>query len=56
MKYSFQGDELDSVGLMFAAELAFAGGLLEEMPVDAEDAVDAFEAIGVEIERVLNSN
>jgi len=56
MKYVFQGDALDSLGVMFAAELAFAGGLLEEMPVDAEDAVDAFEAIGVEIERVVGAN
>jgi hypothetical protein len=50
MKYIFQGDELDGVGLMFAARVAYAGGLIEEMPTDNAEAVEAFESIGIEIE------
>jgi hypothetical protein len=51
-RYRLEGtDEFtDAEGVMYAAELAYAGGLLEEMPADADEACDAFEALGFEIE------
>lgn len=38
--------------LMDAARIAFAGGLFEAMPSNAEEAIDAFEDIGIGIEQV----
>lgn len=52
MKYLFHGDETDASDIMFAAELAHKGGLLEEMPADVDEAIDAFGAIGIDIEEV----
>jgi hypothetical protein len=51
-RYRLEGtDEFtDAAGLMYAAEIAYAGGLLEEMPADADEVCDAFEALGLAIE------
>lgn len=52
-KYRVAGDKgapMTASDIMYAAELAFAGGLLGEMPANADQAADAFENIGIEIE------
>jgi hypothetical protein len=53
--YRIAGDEswMDADGLMYAAELAYAGGLFDELPANADEALDAFEAIGIEMEQQL---
>lgn len=38
--------------VMFAADLAFSGGLLEEMPADVDEAIEAFEEIQISVQEV----
>lgn len=56
MKYRLSNDKSDSLmdekELLLCAEIAFSGGLFEEMPKTGDEAVDLFENIGIDIEVV----
>lgn len=52
MRYRLAGDTetMTAAELIEVAALAYAGGLLEVMPTNADEAVDAFQAIDIDVE------